>query len=65
MYYVYVTYLKETPVLTGRAEVCELLFGRPRVKQPAEIHDRDGAAGGDLPSAHLLCPDVPDRHRVA
>jgi len=65
MYYVYVTYLKETPVLTGRAEVCELLFGRPRVKQPAEIHDRDGAAGGDLSSAHLLCPDVPDRHRLA
>ena len=59
------TYLKETPVLTGKAEVCELLFGQPRVKQPAEIHDWDGAAGDDLPGAGLLCSDVPDRHRLA
>jgi hypothetical protein len=59
--------LKET-LLAGRAEVCELLFRRRRVEQPAEIDDREraaGAGGDDHLGAGLLRPDVPCWHLLA
>ena len=64
------TYLEVTPVLTGRAEVRELLFRRPGIEEPAEVHDwkrasGGGGGGGDLLGDGLLRPDVPVRHQLA